>query len=57
MLAAPFLYVLPTQLEAFACFSTFIETQAPRYVRPTLEGVHAGLHVRPLPLPHPLPAH
>lgn len=45
VLAAPFLYVLPTQLEAFACFSTFIEVQAPRYVRPTLEGVHAGLHV------------
>ncbi|KAK4702910.1 cell cycle arrest protein BUB2, partial [Phenoliferia sp. Uapishka_3] len=48
VLAAPFLYVLPTQLEAFACFCTFIEVQAPRYVRPTLEGVHAGLHVRPI---------
>jgi len=45
VLAAPFLFVLPSQLEAFACFTTFIETQAPRYVRPTLEGVHAGLRL------------
>ena len=42
VLAAPFLYVLPSQFEAFACFVSFIEIQAPRYVRPTLEGVHAG---------------
>lgn len=46
VLAAPFLYVMPTELEAFACFSSFIEVQAPRYVRPTLEGVHLGLQVR-----------
>lgn len=46
VLAAPFLYVLPTELEAFACFCSFIEVQAPRYVRPTLEGVHLGLQVR-----------
>lgn len=46
VLAAPFLFVLPSQLEAFACFTSFIETQAPRYVKPTLEGVHAGLQVR-----------
>ncbi|KAL8278014.1 hypothetical protein RQP46_009646 [Phenoliferia psychrophenolica] len=50
VLAAPFLYVLPTQLEAYACFCSFIETQAPRYVRPTLEGVHAGLHLVDLAL-------
>lgn len=43
VLAAPFLYVLPSQLEAWACFTTFIEKQAPRYVRPTLVGVHDGL--------------
>lgn len=55
VLAAPFLYVLPTQLEAFACFSSFIEKQAPRYVRPTLEGVHAGLHASPFPFPYPSP--
>ncbi|GEM09676.1 bub2 protein [Rhodotorula toruloides] len=36
VLAAPFLYVLPSQLEAFACFTTFIEKQVPRYVQPTL---------------------
>ncbi|GAA6008965.1 hypothetical protein JCM10207_004043 [Rhodosporidiobolus poonsookiae] len=45
VLAAPFLYVLPSQLEAFACFTTFIETQVPRYVSPTLEGVHDGLQL------------
>ncbi|ORY58694.1 rab-GTPase-TBC domain-domain-containing protein [Leucosporidium creatinivorum] len=45
VLAAPFLYVLPTELEAFACFCSFIEVQAPRYVRPTLEGVHLGLQL------------
>ena len=42
VLASPFLYVLPSQFEAFVCFVAFIEIQAPRYVRPTLEGVHAG---------------
>ncbi|GAA6052740.1 hypothetical protein JCM3770_003530 [Rhodotorula araucariae] len=45
VLAAPFLYVLPSQLEAFACFTTFIEDQVPRYVQPTLVGVHDGLHL------------
>ncbi|KAI5479649.1 cell cycle arrest protein BUB2 [Pseudohyphozyma bogoriensis] len=45
VLAAPFLFVLPSQIEAYACFCSFIESQAPRYVRPTLEGVHAGLHL------------
>ncbi|GAA5912420.1 hypothetical protein JCM6882_005507 [Rhodosporidiobolus microsporus] len=45
VLAAPFLYVLPSQLEAFACFTTFIEKQVPRYVSPTLEGVHDGLQL------------
>lgn len=49
VLAAPFLYVLPTEMEAFACFTTFIEIHAPRYVRPTLEGVHLGLKVMPFP--------
>ncbi|TNY20247.1 Bub2 protein [Rhodotorula diobovata] len=36
VLAAPFLYVLPSQLEAFACFTSFVEGQVPRYVQPTL---------------------
>ncbi|CEQ39751.1 SPOSA6832_01310, partial [Sporobolomyces salmonicolor] len=45
VLAAPFLYVLPSQLEGWACFTTFIEKQAPRYVRPTLVGVHDGLQL------------
>ncbi|GAA6062349.1 hypothetical protein JCM10212_005691 [Sporobolomyces blumeae] len=45
VLAAPFLYVLPSQLEAFACFTAFTENLAPRYIRPTLVGVHDGLHL------------
>ena len=51
VLAAPFLYVLPSQLEAFACFTTFVERQVPRYVQPTLVGVHDALHVRLVPSP------
>ena len=47
VLAAPFLYTMPSQLEAFACFSTFIESHCPLYVQPTLIGVHRGLKVRP----------
>ncbi|KDQ07049.1 hypothetical protein BOTBODRAFT_227622 [Botryobasidium botryosum FD-172 SS1] len=43
VLAAPFLYTLPSELEAFHCFSTFIEICCPLYVQPTLEGVHRGL--------------
>jgi cell cycle arrest protein BUB2 len=45
VLCAPFLYAMPTQLEAFACFSNFIETCCPLYVQPTLIGVHRGLKV------------
>lgn len=51
VLAAPFLYVMPSELEAFACFTSFIEREAPRYVLPTLEGVHAGLLVCPVSSP------
>ena len=46
VLAAPFLYTLPSELEAFYCFSRFIEYHCPLYVQPTLEGVHRGLKVR-----------
>lgn len=45
VLAAPFLYVLPSQIEAFYCFSRFIEECCPLYVSPTLVGVHRGLKV------------
>jgi hypothetical protein len=45
VLSAPFLYSMPSQLEAFACFSTFIEHSCPLYVQPTLVGVHRGLKV------------
>ncbi|KAG7531261.1 hypothetical protein FFLO_04503 [Filobasidium floriforme] len=45
VLSAPFLYTLPTQVEAFACFSTFIETSCPQYVQRDLRGVHRGLEL------------
>ncbi|KZS90187.1 TBC-domain-containing protein [Sistotremastrum niveocremeum HHB9708] len=43
VLAAPFLYIMPTELEAFFAFCKFIEVECPLYVQPTLEGVHRGL--------------
>ncbi|KAJ7874719.1 rab-GTPase-TBC domain-containing protein [Mycena olivaceomarginata] len=43
VLAAPFLYTMPSEVEAFYCFSKFIEEACPLYVQPTLEGVHRGL--------------
>lgn len=46
VLAAPFLYTMPSELEAFTAFSKFIEVHCPLYVQPTLEGVHRGLRVR-----------
>ena len=46
VLAAPFLYTMPSELEAFFCFAKFIEESCPLYVQPTLEGVHRGLKVR-----------
>jgi len=45
VLAAPFLYTMPSELEAFFCFAKFIEEACPLYVQPTLEGVHKGLKV------------
>jgi len=45
VLSAPFLFTMPSQLEAFACFSNFIENTCPLYVQPTLVGVHRGLKV------------
>lgn len=45
VLAAPFLYTMPSEMEAFFCFSRFIERSCPLYVQQTLEGVHRGLKV------------
>jgi hypothetical protein len=45
VLAAPFLYTMPSELEAFFCFAKFIEECCPLYVQPTLDGVHRGLKV------------
>lgn len=46
VLAAPFLYVFPSELEAFFAFDKFIVEQAPTYCTPSLTGVHKGLQVR-----------
>jgi cell cycle arrest protein BUB2 len=46
VLAAPFLYIMPSEIEAFYAFANFIELNCPLYVQPTLEGVHRGLRVR-----------
>ena len=46
VLAAPFLYTMPSELEAFFCFAKFIEESCPLYVQPTLEGVHRDWRVR-----------
>jgi cell cycle arrest protein BUB2 len=46
VLLAPFLYVMPSELEAFHCFCQFIEQCCPTYVQPSLAGVHNGLKVR-----------
>jgi len=46
VLAAPFLYTMPSEVEAFYCFAKFIEECCPLYVQPTLEGVHRGLKVK-----------
>ena len=55
VLAAPFLYTMPSELEAFYCFAKFIEESCPLYVQPTLEGVHCGLKVRVVALSYFLP--
>lgn len=45
VLAAPFLYTLGSEVEAFYCFSRFIEYCCPLYVQPTLSGVHRGVQL------------
>ncbi|KIM19776.1 hypothetical protein M408DRAFT_334273 [Serendipita vermifera MAFF 305830] len=45
VLAAPFLYTMPSEVEAFYAFSKFIEQCCPLYVQPTLDGVHRGLRL------------
>jgi cell cycle arrest protein BUB2 len=49
VLAAPFLYIMPSEIEAFYTFSKFIEQCCPLYVQPTLDGVHRGLTVSKFP--------
>ncbi|UZJ52217.1 hypothetical protein CBS101457_001537 [Exobasidium rhododendri] len=45
VLLAPFLYVMPSELEVFHCFCQFIEHSCPTYVQPSLSGVHKGLEL------------
>ncbi|KDN42737.1 TBC-domain-containing protein [Tilletiaria anomala UBC 951] len=45
VLAAPFLFTMPTELEAYYCLKRFIEVCCPLYVQPTLVGVHKGLQL------------
>ncbi|GAA96411.1 uncharacterized protein L969DRAFT_95740 [Mixia osmundae IAM 14324] len=45
VLAAPFLYTMPSEIEAYKCFTNFIQVRCPLYVQPTLEGVHRGLEL------------
>lgn len=48
-LAAPFLYVMPSQLEAFACFAALVERGIPQFVLGTnTEGAIRGAEVRRL---------
>lgn len=49
VIAAPFLYAARSEVEAFSLFAVFIQRECPAYVRPTMEGVHSGLKVRPVP--------
>ena len=45
VLAAPFLYTMPSEIEAYYCFAKLIQTHCPLYVQQTMEGVHRGLRV------------
>lgn len=45
VLAAPFLYIMPSEVEAFYAFSKFIEQCCPLYVQPTMAGAHHGAKV------------
>lgn len=43
VLAAPFLYVAKSEVEAFCAFDRFITNECPGYVRGSMDGVHKGL--------------
>lgn len=43
VMAAPFLYVARSEVEAFAAFDAYITNECPGYVRGSMEGVHKGL--------------
>ena len=42
VLLAPLLFVMPTEVDAFACFSSLLAKHCPRYILANLEGVHTG---------------
>lgn len=43
VMAAPFLYVAKSEVEAFAAFDRYINNECPGYVRGSMEGVHKGV--------------
>ena len=43
VMAAPFLYVARSEVEAFTAFDRYITQECPGYVRGSMEGVHKGL--------------
>jgi len=45
VMAAPFLYVARSEVEAFAGFDRFITSEVPGYVRGSMDGVHKGLAI------------
>lgn len=42
VLVAPLLFVMPTELDAFTCFTALLTKHCPRYILSNLEGVHTG---------------
>jgi cell cycle arrest protein BUB2 len=46
VIAGMLLYVMPSEAEAYECFSAFVTMFSPRYYQPMLDGVHVGLQVR-----------
>lgn len=42
VLLAPLLYIMPTEVDAFASFTALVAKHCPRYILSNLEGVHSG---------------
>lgn len=42
VLLGPWLYVAPSELDAYYCFDAFLTNHCPRYIQKNLDGVHSG---------------